>query len=140
VRLLVSGCLSIFLITESLPYLAKPTLLFVLQRPLLSPQPTFTEIIEDDLLLYSAHWDIRPLYGLEPPYVRILGSSLKTWQVVSDVAGDLRQTRRATPGAQPVSMRRNSPHPVLEIPEHRLTKVQRYSIGIKMLTKLVALY
>jgi hypothetical protein len=61
-------------------------------------------------------------------------------QVNKRRSGDLRQTRRATKRAQPVSMRRNSPHPVLEIPEHRLTKVQCYSMGMKMLTKLVPLY
>lgn len=28
--------------------------------------------------IYSAHWDVRPLHGLQPPFVRILTYSLNT--------------------------------------------------------------
>jgi hypothetical protein len=41
-----------------------------LQAPLWSP------IIQDALIGYTAHWDVRALHGLQPPYVRILATAL----------------------------------------------------------------
>lgn len=40
--------------------------------------PVWSPIIEDVLIAYSTHWDIRELHSLEPPYVRVLTTMLNT--------------------------------------------------------------
>jgi hypothetical protein len=40
--------------------------------------PIWTKLFKHSVKVYSAHWDVRRLHGLEPPFVRIFTYSLNT--------------------------------------------------------------
>lgn len=43
--------------------------------------PLWTTLVKDSLVIYSAHWDIRHLHDMRPPFVRILAYSLDVSRV-----------------------------------------------------------
>lgn len=42
----------------------------------------------DSTIIYSAHWDIRPLHGMQPPFVRILGYTVTGLHMTELLATD----------------------------------------------------